>query len=155
MTSKAARKRRRLEEERLRLQSLEARGTSHTQCSDVALSQLEVLLGEAHVLLGQVINHAERARGAWPKVPAAYELRATFDEVASAAASYRAKLAAAHERTRRFLRSGVHLHLCEDLPVRMVPLVAQAGDTTMSRVDVKYASEEDGFRSLPEDDLPF
>lgn len=154
MASKAAPKKRRLEAEGRRLGSLEARGTEHTQCSDVALAQLEVLLGEAHELLGRVITHAARARATWPEVPAAYELRATVEEVGAAAASSRAKLAVAHERTRRFQRSGVHVHLCGDLAVRMVPLVAQRADATTRRVDDAYARDGDRF-GTPSDDLPF
>jgi len=155
MASKAARKKRRLEEERRQLESLDARETGHTQCSDVALAQLEVLLGEAHELLGRVITHATRARATWPQVPAAYELRATIDEVGAAAASSRAKLAAAHERTRRFHRSGVHVHLCGDLAVRMVPLVAQRADATVPRVDDEYARDGDAFGMPSADDTPF
>ncbi len=154
MASKAARKKRRLEEERRRLVSLDARGTEHTQCSDVALAQLELLLGEAHELLGRVITHAAGARATWPQVPAAHELRATIEEVGAAAASSRAKLAAAHERTRRFQRSGLHVHLCGDLAVRMVPLVAQPADATTPRVDGDYARDGDAFGTTS-DDIPF
>ena len=154
MASKAARKKRRLEEERRRLASLETRGTHHTQCSDVALAQLDVLLGEAHELLGRVMTHAARTRATWPQVPAAYELRATIEEVDAAAASSRAKLAAAHERARRFQRSGFHVHLCGDLAVRMVPLVGQVADATTPRVDDDYARDGDAFGTAS-DDMPF
>jgi hypothetical protein len=158
MASKAARKKRRLEEERQRLASLEAHGTVHTLCSDVTLAELDVLLAQADELLGRIATHAGRARTTWPQVPAAYELRATIEEVAAAAASGRAKLAAALERSRRFQRSGVHVHLCGDLAVRMVPLAAQgsAPDAAQPDVDREHAYGGNGFETpSPDEDIPF
>src|SRR5262249_6954553 len=61
MASKAARKRRRLEEERQRLASLEAHGIVHTRCSDVTLAELDVLLAQVDEILGRVGTHAGRA----------------------------------------------------------------------------------------------
>ena len=66
MASKAARKRLRLEQERQRLASLEARGIAHTRCSDVTLAELDVLLAQADELLGRIGTHAARARTTWP-----------------------------------------------------------------------------------------
>ena len=156
MASKAARKRGRLEQERQRLASLEARGIAHTRCSDVTLAELDVLLAQADALLGSIGTHAARARTTWPQVPAAYELRATVEEIAAAAASGRAKLAVALERSRRFQRSGVHVHLCGDLAVRMVPLAAQ-GSAPAGRLDVDDEDAyggNDGGAPCP-DDIPF
>src|SRR3954470_16542769 len=98
MASKAARKRRRLEQERERLAGLEARGIAHTRCSDVTLAELDVLLAQADELLGRIGTHAARARTTWPHVPPPYELHPTVEETAAAAASARAKLAVALER---------------------------------------------------------
>jgi hypothetical protein len=157
MASKAARKRLRLEQERQRLASLEARGIAHTRCSDVTLAELEVLLAQADELLGRIGTHAARARTFWPQVPAAYELRATVEEVAAAAASGRAKLAAALERSRRFQRSGVHVHLCGDLAVRMVPLAAQGSAPAAAHPDIddEHAYGGNGFGTQCPDDIPF
>jgi hypothetical protein len=43
--------RRRLEQERQRLASLEARGIAHTRCSDVTLAEFDVLLAQADAKL--------------------------------------------------------------------------------------------------------
>ncbi|TMQ05375.1 MAG: hypothetical protein E6J90_49130 [Deltaproteobacteria bacterium] len=157
MASKAARKKRRLEQERQRLAGLEARGVAHTRCSDVTLAELDVLLAQADELLGRIGTHVARARTAWPQVPAAYELRATVEEIAAAAASGRAKLAVALERSRRFQRSGVHVHLCGDLAVRMVPLAAQSSAPASAPLDVddEHAYGGDGFGTPCSDDIPF
>ena len=157
MASKAARKRRRLEDERQRLADLEARGTVHTRCSDVTLAELDALLAHADELLGRIGTHAARVRTTWPQVPAAYELRATIEDIASAAASGRAKLAAALERSRRFQRSGVHVHLCGDLAVRMVPLAAQGSAPASAQPDVddERTYGDDGFETPCPDDIPF
>lgn len=157
MASKAARKRQRLEAERQRLAGLEARGLVHTRCSDVTLAELDVLLAHADELLGRIGTHAARARTAWPQVPPAYELRATIEAVAAAATSGRAKLAAALERSRRFQRSGVHVHLCGDLAVRMVPLTAQGSAPASAQPDVddEHAYGSDGFGTPCPDDIPF
>lgn len=165
MASKAARKRRRLEQERQRLAGLEARGVGHTRCSDVTLAELDVLLAQADELLGRLGTHAALARTTWPQVPAAYELRATVEEIAKATASARTKLAAALERSRRFQRSGVHVHLCGDLAVRMVPLVAQASapapaqpdvvDVVDDDVDDEHAYDGNGFGTTYPDEVPF
>ena len=93
MASKAARKKLRLEQEWQRLNSLEARGIAHTHCSDVTLAELDVLLAQTNELLGRIGTHAARARATCPQVPPAYELRATIEEIAAAAASGHAKLA--------------------------------------------------------------
>ena len=157
MASKAARKRRRLEQERQRLAGLEARGIAHTRCSDVTLAELDVLLAQADELLGCIGTHAARAGTTWPQVPPAYELRATVEAVAAAAASARAKLAGALERSHRFQRSGVHLHLCGDLAVRMVPLAAQGSAPASARLDVddEHADGGNGFGTPCPDDIPF
>ena len=93
---------------------------------------------------------AARNRGVWPQVPAAHELRATIEEVGAAAISSRAKLAAARERMHRLQRSGVHVHMCGGLAVRMVPLVAT--DTSKQR-----SPDNDPVASPPDDldELPF
>jgi hypothetical protein len=158
MASKAARKRLRLEQERQRLNSLEARGIAHTRCrSDVTLAELDVLLAQANELLGRIGTHAARARATWPQVPPAYELRATIEEIAAATASGHAKLAAALERSRRFQRSGVHVHLCGDLAVRMVPLAAQGSAPASAPLDVddEHAYGGNDFGTPCPDDLPF
>ncbi|HEY6178451.1 MAG TPA: hypothetical protein VIX73_28555 [Kofleriaceae bacterium] len=157
MASKAARKKLRLEQERQRLNSLEARGIAHTHCSDVTLAELDVLLAQANELLGRIGTNAARARTTWPQVPPAYELRATVEEIAAAVASGRAKLAAARERSRRFQRSGVHVHLCGDLAVRMVPLAAQgsAPSAAHSNIDDEHAYGGNGFEAPCPDDIPF
>jgi hypothetical protein len=157
MASKAARKRRRLEQERQRLTGLEARGVAHTRCSDVTLAQLDVLLAQADELLGCIGTHAARARTTWPQVPAAYELRATVEEIAAATTSARSKLAAALERSRRFQRSGVHVHLCGDLAVRMVPLAAQgsAPASEQGDADDEHAYGGNDSETPCPDDIPF
>lgn len=153
MASKAARKRRRLEEERQRLASLGARGIVHTRCSDVTLAELDVLLAQVDDLLGRIGAHVARARTTWPQVPAAYELCATIEEIGAAAVSSRTKLAAAFERSRRFQRSGVHVHLCGDLAVRMVPLATQGSPVSLPEDDDRAVG--DGFVPGPDDDIPF
>jgi hypothetical protein len=157
MASKAARNRRRLEIERQRLASLEGLGSVHTRCSDVTIAELDALLAQTHELLGRIVAHGARARAIWPQVPAAYELRATIEEIAAVATSSRAKLAAASERARRLQRSGVHVHLCGDLAVRMVPLAARGSMVTAPRANVDddqtYGGDEIGASSP--DDLPF
>lgn len=157
MASKAARKKRRLEQERQRLAGLEAQGVAHTRCSDVTLAELDVLLAQADELLGRIGTHAARARTTWPEVPAAYELRATVEEIVKATASARAKLAAALERSRRFQRSGVHVHLCGDLAVRMVPLAAQGSAPAPAQRDVddEPACDGNGLGTPYPDDIPF
>ena len=157
MASKAARKRRRLEEERRGLAGLEAHGIVHTRCSDVTLAELDVLLAQANELLGRIGTHAARARTTWPQVPPAYELRATIEEIAAAAVSGHAKLAAALERSRRFQRSGIHVHLCGDLAVRMVPLAAQGAAPSAARSDIddEHAYGGNGFEAPCPDDIPF
>jgi hypothetical protein len=157
MASKAARKKRRLEQERHRLAGLEERGVVHTRCSDVTLAELDTLLAQADELLGRIGTHAARARTTWPQVPPAYELRATIEEIAAAAASGRAKLAVALERSRRFQRSGVHVHLCGNLAVRMVPLAAQGTAPASAQLDVddERACVGDGFGTPCSDDIPF
>jgi hypothetical protein len=157
MASKAARKRRRLENDRQRLASLDANGIVHTRCSDVTLAELDVLLVQADELLGRIAVHAVRARTTWPQVPAAYELRATIDEVAAAATSGRGKLTAVLERTRRFQRSGVHVHLCGDLAVRMVPLAAQGSTVGAPHPDLDddHAHAGDDLETSCSDDIPF
>lgn len=157
MASKAARKRRRLEQERQRLAGLEARGIAHTRCSDVTLAELDVLLAQADELLGRIGTHAARTRTTWPQVPSAYELRATVEEIATATASARAKLAGALDRSRRFQRSGVHVHLCGDLAVRMVPLATQGSAPASARLDVddEHAYGGNGFGTPCPDDIPF
>ena len=157
MASKAARKRRRLEQERQRLTGLEARGIAHTRCSDVTLAEFDVLLAQADELLGRIGAHAARAGTTWPQVPPAYELRATVEEIAKAAASARAKLAVALERSRHFQRSGVHVHLCGDLAVRMVPLAAQGSAPASAQlgVDDEHAYGGNGFGTPCPDDIPF
>lgn len=157
MASKAARKRLRLEQERQRLASLEARGIAHTRCSDVTLAELDVLLAQADELLGRIGTHAARAGATWPQVPPAYELRATVEEIAAAATSGRAKLAAALERSRRFQRSGVHVHLCGDLVVRMVPLAIQGSAAAEAQPDVddEHGYGGNGFATPCTDDIPF
>jgi len=157
MASKAARKRRRLEAERQRLASLATHGIVHTRCSDVTLAELDVLLTQVDELLGRIGVHATRARTTWPQVPAAYELRATIEEIGAAAVSGRAKLMAAFERSRRFQRSGVHVHLCGDPAVRMVPLAAQGSEpaSAPSEVDDEHAYGGDGFGPPCPDDIPF
>jgi len=116
-----------------------------------------VLLAQADDVLGRIATHAARARTTWPQVPQAYELRATIEEIASAAASGRAKLAAALERSRRFQRSGVHVHLCGDLAVRMVPLAAQGSVPGSAPLDVddEHMYGGDGFETPCPDDIPF
>ena len=157
MASKASRRRRRLEQERERLASLQSRGIAHTRCSDVTLAELDVLLAQADELLGRIGTHATQARTTWPQVPPAYELRATVEEIVKAAASARAKLAAALERSRRFQRSGVHVHLCGDLAVRMVPLAAQGPAPASAPLDVddEHAYDGNGFGTACPDDIPF
>lgn len=157
MASKAARKRRRLEEERQRLTRVEAHGFAHTRCSDVTLTELDVLLAQADELLGRIGTNAARARTTWPQVPQAYELRATIEEIAAAAASGRAKLAVALDRSRRFQRSGVHVHVCGDLAVRMVPLAAQRSAPASAQLDVddEHAYGGNGFGTPGPDDIPF
>lgn len=158
MSSKAARKKRRLEEERQRLASLEAQGLVHTRCSDVMLADLDALLAQADELLGHLGAHAERARTTWPQVPSAYELRATIEEIAAAAGSARAKLAAALTRSRRFQRSGVHVHLCGDLAVRMVPLVTQGPAPVFAQPDAddEHAGGGNGSEApCSDEDIPF
>jgi hypothetical protein len=148
MSSKAARRKRRLEAERRELASRAAQGVTHTQCSDVGLAELAALLSDADVLLEQIVAIAADEQSQWPQVPAAYELRATIEEVRAASAASRAKLAVAHERTRRFLRSGVHVHLCGDLPVRMVPLAQITVDTPPEPATMHlepYADDEPPF----------
>lgn len=146
-----------MEQERRRLNSLEVRGIAHTRCSDVTLAELDVLLAQANELLGRIGTHAARARTTWPQVPPAYELRATIEEIAAAAASGHAKLAAALERSRRFQRSGVHVHLCGDLAVRMVPLAAQgsAPATAQPDIDDEHAYGDNGFGTQCSEDIPF
>jgi hypothetical protein len=157
MASKAARKKRRLEEERQRLASLDFRGAVHMRCSDVTLAELEVLVAQADELLGRIGTHAARARTTWPRVPAAYELRATIEEIVAAAASSQAKLAAASQRARRFQRSGVHFHMCGDLAVRMVPLATQVAIAAAAQPDVENEDtyNGDGFGAPVSDDIPF
>jgi hypothetical protein len=146
-----------LEQERQGLAGLEARGIAHTRCSDVTLAELDVLLAQADELLGRIRMHAARAGMTWPQVPAAHELRATIEEIGAAAASGRAKLAAAVERSRRFQRSGVHVHLCGDLAVRMVPLAAQASApaSAETEVDDEHAYGGNGFGTPSPEDIPF
>lgn len=157
MASKAARKRRRLEAERQRLANLEGLGAVHTLCSDVTIAELDVLLAKTDELLGRIVTRGVRARATWPEVPAAYELRATLEEIAAAATSSRAKLAGASERARRLQRSGVHVHLCGDLAVRMVPLAARApmGSTRQPVVVDDHAYDGDGFGAPFPEDIPF
>jgi hypothetical protein len=155
MASKAARKRRRLEQERQRLASLETRGIVHTGCSDVTLAELDVLLAQVDDLLGRIGAHVARARATWPQVPAAYELRATIEEIGTAVVSSRAKLAAAFERSRRFQRAGVHVHLCGDLAVRMVPLATQDSEPASASFEDECALDGDGFGPTSPDDIPF
>jgi hypothetical protein len=157
MASKAARKRLRLEQERQRLNSLEARGIAHTRCSGVTLAELDVLLAQTNELLGRIGTYAARARATWPQVPPAYELRATIEEIAAAAASGHAKLAAALERSRRFQRSGIHVHLCGDLAIRMVPLAAQGAGPSAAHSDIddEHAYSGNGFEAACPDDIPF
>jgi hypothetical protein len=157
MASKAARKKRRLEHERRQLARLEANGIVHTRCSDVTLAELDVLLAQADELLDHIATHAARARTTWPQVPAAYELRATVEEIAAAAASGRARLAVALERSRRFQQSGVHVHLCGDLAVRMVPLAAPGSAPASAQLDIddEPAYGGNGFGTPCPEDVPF
>ncbi len=153
---RAGRRRRRLEEEQRRLGSLEQRGTVHTRCSDVTLSELDGLVAATDELLGGIAAHAEGARRGWPEVPAAYELRATVEELAVAAAFARTRLAAARERSRRLRLSGVHVHMCGALAVRMVPLVTQVPAVSMPHVDTDTDDDDDALGALEiDEEIPF
>jgi hypothetical protein len=150
MASKAARKRRRLEEERRQLASLETSGAVHTGCSAVTLGTLDALLVEADRLLDRIVAETRPARS-WPRGPATHELLATLEDVGDAAVSSRARLATARHRAHRLHTSGVHVHMCGDLAVRMVPLATTVEQPARSTGEVSYAYEvaEDG------DDIPF
>jgi len=139
------------------LTGLEACGVAHSRWSDVTLAELDVLLAQEDELLGRIGTQAVRARTTWPQVPAAYELRATVEEIAAATMSARAKLAAALDRSRRFQRSGVHVHLCGDLAVRMVPLATQGSAPASAQLDVddEHAYGGNGFGTPCPDDIPF
>ncbi|MDX2090308.1 MAG: hypothetical protein SFX73_20780 [Kofleriaceae bacterium] len=139
MSSKAARKQRRRERERLLRESARPHVSipEPVFCAEADLERIVEHLVTISVALDELEVAAEDSRTRWAAADHVDELRLALEEIHETARSWRARLSALEERVARFRQLGDHYHLVGGRLMRLVP------------VEEAYADP------VPNDDIPF